>query len=369
MNRTQPAVRRVSSRAGSLLALCLPVIVATGCTSEKPFAVINGTTVTQNEYLRTLERQQVQVQGGQPTNAERVVIDQIIGNKVVLKEADKAGVTPTDDQIDNYYKLQQKLFEQQVPGKTYENTMKEAGTTPEEIKSDMKVQLAETALYAKKMNIGEDEVKKAFESQSGQVGLPARVQLRLILTNPGSPEFDQAKQQLASGKDFNEVAKQINPPQLKATGGLVAQATPLATIAPKYQPQVQQLVEGKFFGPIDFQLAPGQPQQKAWIKVERRLPAFNVPYESAAPLVRRALVQQKLQDPANQKVRDEILALKLQAQFQPTDPMHGGVWDAIKKTAQDAGIGKNSGPALPGTTPAGAMPAGAPVAPGPAAKP
>ena len=323
-------------------AILCAAILAAGCSGEKPFARINGQVVSREEYIKALERQTVLVPGGQTTNAERLVLDQLVGNKVIVSEAAKLNAVPSDEDVTRFYDTQKKLFEAQFPGKSYEDSMKEQGTSPDEIKSDMKVQLSETNLYARRLNLTDKDVRDAYEraSAQGSVGLPARVQLRLIVAEPNSPDFQKAQQLLAEKKPFDEVSKTINPVQLRATGGLLPQATAINSIGVEYQAKVQQSAEGVSFGPVDFRLSAKQPPVKAWVKVEKRLPALNIPFEDAAALLRRQLVQVKLSDPANSKVRDEIMGYKVQAKFEPTDPSYSTVWDGLRKTAQDAGIGK-----------------------------
>ena len=66
---------------------------------EKPFATINGQVVSKDEYIKALERQTVLVPGGQTTNAERLVLDQLVGNKVIIGEAAKISAVPTDEDV------------------------------------------------------------------------------------------------------------------------------------------------------------------------------------------------------------------------------------------------------------------------------
>ena len=345
-----------------------------GCGSKDSFARVNGQVITKDEYIKALERQSVQVPGGaQPISAGRLVIDQLIGNKITLTEAAKANALPTDEEVNHYYDLQKQLFQNQVIGKTYEETLKEQGTTPEEVKINLKAELAESNLYAKQLKLDESEVRQAYDKAQGQIGLPARVQLRLILTAPNSPDFAKAKQMLDAKTPFETVAREVNAvPQLKTTGGLMPQTTPINTIAPSFQAKVQQSAEGTVIGPVDFSLAANQPPAKAWVKIEKKLPAFTIPFEDAAILVRKQLVQQKLLQPQNASVRNAIMNEKINAKFEPTDARYTTIWDSIRKSAQDAGVGKApvapaGGASAPGaTSPLGTMPAGA-GAPAPAA--
>lgn len=369
-----PLSRRPQQGAHTALAAALMAIgltLSAGCSGEKPFGKVNGNPITMEEYVKALERQQVAVPGGASTNAERLVIDQLIGNKIILDEASKTSALPTDAEITQYYEFRKRMFENQTPGKQFETVMKEQGSTPEEIKNEIKAQLAETNVYAKRLKVTDDEVRKAFESFKGEY-LPQRVQLRLIVTGAGSPEFNEAKKLLDAKTPFDEVAKKVNLPQLIGTGGLLPQATPVQQINVKYQNEVLKRPEGDSFGPVDFTLAMGTPPGKAWIKIEKKLPAFTVPYEEAKPDVLRQVVQQKIMMPDNAKVRDEIMALKLKATFEPSNPTYKDVWEAVKKQATDAGVGKlasgeTSSPAGGTMTAPAAAPGPATGAPAPAA--
>ncbi len=337
-----PLIRYPQQGTHAVLAATLMAIgltLSAGCSGDKPFGKVNGNPITQDEYIKALERQQVAVPGGTTTNAERLVIDQLIGNKIILDEASKAGALPTDADITQYYEFRKKLFENQFPGKMFETVMKEQGSAPEEVKNEIKVQLAETNVYAKRLKVTDEDVRKGFESFKGEY-LPARVQLRLIVTSPNSPEFNEAKKMLDAKTPFDEVAKKINLPQLKATGGLMPQATDIRQINAKYQNEVQKRSSGDYFGPVDFTIAAGSPAGKAWIKVEKKLPAFTVTYDEARPDVLRQVVQARILQPDNAKVRDEIMKMKLDAKFEPSNPTHMEVWTAVKKQAEDAGVGK-----------------------------
>ena len=335
--------------AGATVALA--TLLLSGCnTGPKTFAKINGQIVTEEEYLHQLERQTVAVPGGQPTNAERVVLDQIISNRVIMAEASRNGVLPSDEEVGKMFDVQKKLFVAQYPGKNYDDAMKEQGTTTEEIKSDLRVQLAETALYGKLLKLDEKEVREAYEKFRSAFGLPARVQMRLAVAAENSAEFAKIKADLASGKSFDAIAKESNPIQMRGTGGLLPQAVATNTLAPQMQAKISQTAEGKYFGPIDFQ----QKGVKAWVKIEKKLPEYSIPFEDAAPLVRRQLVQQKLQDPKNQSVKNDILQKKMQAKFESENKSYEAVWTAVKDTATKAGIGQSVPPPPVSANPAAA---------------
>jgi len=352
LNRLPSLFRPLAGTLTLAVAACLSVSLS-GCTGEKTFAKVNGQVITEKEYLHSLERQQVTVSQGQSTSAERLVLDQLIGNRIILAEAAKLDCLPKESDITAVYNVQKKLWEAQLPGKEYEKTMAEQGATPEDIKSDIKVTLAEANIFAKKLDLKEEEVKTIYSQARGQFGLPERVQLRFILTQANSPQFQQTKQLLAQGKDFVEVAKTTNPPQLRGTGGLEPQTRPVASFASVIQAQIKKTPEGKFFGPVPFALGQNQPPAQAWVKIEKKMPALALSYEEAQPLVRRQLAQVRVLQPENAKVRQQLIDLKLDAKFEAQQKEYNTVWSAYKDQAKQAGLGAN--PTAP-TTPTTAIP-------------
>lgn len=352
--------RRATRPLPSVALLAATVLFGAGCSKDN-FAKVNGQVISKDEYIQALERAQVVVPGAQQPgasspqtiNAGRYVLDQMVGKKVVQAQAAKMGVMPTDADVQKAFEAQKRLFQQQNPGKSFEDAwMKEQGMSEAQIKEDMRSQMTETNLLAKEMNITEDELKKAYEQYKSQLGLPERAQLRMIVAAAGSKEFSQAQKMLSAKTDFTEVARQVNPPAFKSTGGLMPQA--VATTGPGLPPawtaKIKQTAEGGHFGPVDWPAAPGQ---KAWIKVEKKFPAFTLPYEDAKVYLKQQMVRARLADPKNARVRQNIMDMKLQAKFESSDPKYQTMWSAVKEAARNAGMAQEPTAAAPVT----AMPA------------
>ncbi len=330
------------SAGAAAAALCAAaaaiVLLAAGCGSKDNFAKVNGQAISKDDYIKALERAPVTIAGSQQSiPAGRWVLDQLIGNKIVMAEASRLGVAPSDADVQQRFDLQKRLMEQQMPDKTFEAAMKEQGTTPEEIKEQLRQQLAETRLLASRLQIKEEQIKSAYEKQKAALGLPERVQLRVIMAAPGN-EFAQAQKMLQAKTDFVEVARQYNPPQLKASGGLSPQPALITQYPPQWQAKLKQTKEGEYFGPV---AAPGQPQ-KIWIRVEKKMPAFSLSYEEAKPLLLQSLVQQELADPKNVGVQRSVMDLKMKADFTATEDRHQKMWQAVKQQAEAAGLGQET---------------------------
>ncbi|MGC4045844.1 MAG: SurA N-terminal domain-containing protein [Armatimonas sp.] len=329
----------------------LATLSLTGC-GDKPALTVNGQAISKDEYLKLLERTTVSVPGGQQAKAERLVLDQIVSNQIILSEAGKAGLLPSDQDVSRTYDVQKKLMEAQQPGKSYEQELAKQGMTPDELKADLKVQMAETNLYARKMNLGENDVKAEYEKNKANIGLPARTQMRLIILQPNSPQVAQATEMLKGGKAFEEVAKTINEPSLLQTGG--ERVIFDTQLPPSVKAAVDKAKDGDTLGPISWpitpQNVPGQPPTPAttltaWVKVIKKLNAFALEYADAAPILRRDLVRQKIMDPANAAKRDEVLKIKMQATLDSDDKGRLVVWEDIKKVAKEMGVGETKPPA------------------------
>lgn len=328
-------------------SLAMTSLLMAGC-GEKPFAKVNGQVITKDEYIHGLEQTMAVAGPNATVPAGRLVLEQLIGKKVILAEAAQLGVVPTDDDVNKTYRYQKEMLENSQPGKNFEEELQKQGTTAEALKESLRAQLSEVAVLIKQLNLSEDKVKQFYTLHHDEFGLPARVQLRMVLVQPGSPEFAAAQKQLADPKNFTEkAARDLNIiPALKVSGGLQVLAT--QALPPNAAGKVQQAAPGQVIGPIDWALPNGA--AKAWLKVEKKLPPYNVPIEDALPIVRLRVVQelQGSNDPKFSQVRNDIMKKKFAASFESNEAVYQTMWSALKQNAQDAGIGQEpKAPAVP----------------------
>lgn len=333
MNFTHLIHARRHSTPLAVVAVAALLTVAAGCARDRMFT-INGQVVTKDEYIRALERQTV-TQGRSQTTALRAAVESLVDNQVVLAEAAKDNVMPSKDQVTRYYNTQKEVFLAANPGKDYEKAMADEGTTPEDLQAQMSIELAEAAVYARRLNITDGDVRTAYNqaSQRGGFGLPRRVRLRLVM--PASPaEFADAQKALSQpNADFNAVAARINPPQLKVEGGLLPNPLPVSGLGPAMATRFDQTAEGAFFGPVPFQVRGGTKPLQVWIKVDKKLPGLGIPFADAQDMVRIQLVQLKLRDAAGQPARQALMQETLDASFD-ADPRYVTVWNAMKVSKQ-----------------------------------
>lgn len=320
------------------------LLLASGAVPRAAFAQdalarVNGVAITRDEYLRALEQVPVTVATGNGTSARvqagQVVLDQLIGRKIVEGEAAKRGVAPTQAEVERRYVTQTRLLQQQMPGVSVEDALRRQGASAESIKTELRYQMSETNLLAREMNLSEDAIKKAYETNKTQIGIPARVQLRIVAPQ-NAAQVGQAQKMLGAKTDFVQVAKQINPPSLQATAGMMARPIPVSDLPPAWRAKAQQASEGASFGPVEWPAGQNRPASRVWIRVERKFAPVPLSFEDAKPLVKQQLVQARLADPQNQKLRRDIAAKKLNARFEASDPRYQALWESLRRASQSA---------------------------------
>lgn len=331
-------------RSLSLLA----ALAAASPVFAQDFARVNNQVITREEYIRALEQIPVTLPGASaPIDAGRLVLDQLVAKKIVLDEAAKRGVLPSDADVQKRYDLQKRLVEGQMPGRSLETMMAAQGTTPKLIKDEMRYQMAETNLVAKEIGLSEDDVKKAYESAKAQIGLPERAELRVIAPQSAG-DFGEAQKQLQSKTAFAKVAQQFNSPSLRASSGLMPQPIPVTAMPPAWQNKVKQMPAGSVFGPVEWPSSnKSQPPARMWIRIEKTYPALVVSYDEAKPLVKEQIVQSRLADPKNEKLRQLIARRKSEAKFQASDPRYQALWEDLRRRAAQTQPSQTSaGPSL-----------------------
>jgi len=350
-----PILRRTAVAASLAMSFAL-----VGCGGDDSYFKINGQVVTKDEYVRKLERQQLSLPNGMSVGVQQYVLDQLVSNRVMQAEAAKMGVSPTEEQINLLYNAQKDLYENRTPGKTYTQYLAKQGVTAEEVREDMRGQLAESNVYGKLMNITEDDVRKEYDRAKDSLGLPPRTQMRMILVPPKSPLIDKiataVKEAAGDAKKFENAAAELNGiPELKSVRGL--QVVPNSQVPAAISGQVLAAAEGTVLGPVDWPVGPNQ-SLKAWVRIERKLPAFQLPTDQGMAAVRFGLVQQRAVLPENAQYRNRIMKQKLDSKFETSSDEVKTVWEGILEQAKEMRMGEDGAEGS----------AAAPAAPAPAGK-
>lgn len=355
--RSIPLKRSMNSRMTFAAAgAAFTALALAGCGGESSYFTVGGQQVSKDEYIKKLERQPVSLPNGASLTTEQYVVDLIVSNRIIMAEAAKMGVTPSDGDVDMLYNAQKSRFENINPGKTYDTQLAKQGITAQEMKDDIRGQLAEANVFAKLIKFNENEVKMQYTKMKDMMALPPRTQVRLILRDPKNMGDSESVVKAAGtdAKKFEAAAKQLNIiPELTQTAGL--RVLPNASIPKSVASKVEAAAEGTIIGPVDWVISPTQ-SFRGWIRVEKKIAAFSLPPDQEMAFVRLGLIQQKAMEPANVGLRTQILKQKGTISFDTKDAGVSAVWSGIKETANEI-----QAPLQATGAPAGMPAAGAPA--------
>jgi peptidyl-prolyl cis-trans isomerase C len=197
-------------------------------------AKVNGKPIDATLFNQEVDKL---TQGGQRTIPEerlsrlkQSVLDRLIEDELLRQEEEKQGITVTQEESDKEFEKYRARFKTE---EQFQNYLKYGKTTVEEIRKRLDSALALNKLLEKlgKLNISEEEVKKAYESGIKAYTEPEQVHAMHILIkvaeNAPQNEVEAAKKKamdilakLKKGADFQELAKQYSDdPGTKEKGG------------------------------------------------------------------------------------------------------------------------------------------------------
>ncbi|MCL5935489.1 MAG: peptidylprolyl isomerase [Firmicutes bacterium] len=272
--------------------LVVVMVLLAGCSSNV-VATVNGEKITRDSLDKKVDQVKAnfEQQGAKFTGSQgqkmlealrQQTLDQMIQETLILQQARKEGVLPTDKEIQDKIALIKKSFS----GDQFKKLLDQYKMTENDLKDLVLVQFAQQNLMnkvAKDVKVTEDDARKYYEQNKSQFDQPEKLQVRqiLIAVNDGSNPHAGAKRndaearaeaeklikELRSGKDFAALAKEkSDDPGTKANGGLYVFARGEAV------PEFEQAA---------FALKPGQITEKPVktkygyhiIKLEKIIPA------------------------------------------------------------------------------------------------
>lgn len=183
--------------------------------------------------------------------------------------------------------------------------------------------------------VTEEEMKKAYDTESAKVAQTERVRARHILV-ASEQEAKQVRARLEKGEKFEDLAKQYSLDGSKEYGGDLGYFT-----APEMVPE---------FSKAAFALKPGEVSQPVktdfgWhvIKLEDRKMGGAQPYDQVKTAIRNILLRKKTQE--------KIISLRLQSKVELKDPDLQKFAEEARKLRQKAIQQKKDGTAPQGDQP------------------
>jgi peptidyl-prolyl cis-trans isomerase SurA len=346
-------------------------------------ATVNGKNVMLSEVDRLISQQfqgqQSKLSPLELAQARLQVLDTLIQKEVLFQRAEKEGLLPKDDEINqflNELKQQSGMTEEE-----FQKKLKEQGQTVEMIRDEARKQKAIQKLQDQvnaKITVRDEEVQDFYNNNKQRFVNPRGVGLASIVVDPGdNGAQDDAKNeteakvkidgiytQLKTGADFATVARARSEDATNARGGDLGFATEDELKQNGFPPA---LIE-QFFGPMQVgsYTAPVLFPNKRWyiFKLQsKQLQNENLTFDS--PGVRQQITQ------ALTDQRKQILnAALLEVAMAEAKIINNLASDMLAKPEMMSGMRQ----ATPGTTgsPAAATPAAGPASsatPQPSASP
>ena len=183
---------------------------------NRTIATINGDPIVGSEYYRRMEflpgvgKMSNQAFFEAPPGF--LTLEQLITERLVLQLAKQKGVYPSDPEVEAELKARQ----EDDPG--FLAAWTKGGHTPEELKKQVRYELAQFKIQSFGITVTDQEVDKFYKDNPTMYTNPKQVKLRVIVVNDAAAKTTVDKE-LGAGKAFADVAKQYSTDASKAIGG------------------------------------------------------------------------------------------------------------------------------------------------------
>lgn len=230
--------------------------------SQTIIVSVNGDNITRDSLFGEMQN----IVGAQ-------TMRKMIQNKLQMQYAQKLGLAPTDPQVDaEYAKISQRP--------NFLLAMTQSGLSPGDIKGNLRLQMAETAVISQGVTVTDADAEKYYQMQAdpanpkSQFYRPGAVSLRAIAT-PTLPLAQRALAELAAQTPFELAATTYSVDTSKSNGGLLAPLSfgrsPLHA-DPALEKRIFGMKVGDQIGPVFF-------AKQWWIfRCQDKAPSATIPY-------------------------------------------------------------------------------------------
>jgi peptidyl-prolyl cis-trans isomerase SurA len=173
-------------RLVALLLVALPMLSATAY-AQQVVVIVNGDPIT---ALDIEQRSKLTQLSTHKTPSRQEVLDELINEKLKVKEAKRWGLEITDAEVDQAYG--QMASRMRLTPDQLTQQLARAGVYPSTLKSRIRADMAWPQLvrgrYSGSLQIGEKDILTATEPKPDDVGYDYTLRPILFIVPPGSPE-------------------------------------------------------------------------------------------------------------------------------------------------------------------------------------
>ncbi len=334
MKRLKKFIAVIAIAAISATAMGCKMIEKTPEAIQKTvLATVGNETITKGDLDKEIGAQLKQQFGDdyetnskvadQVKQAKQQGLSNLVTEKILLQEADKLGLKPSDDELNskvddtiNQYKAQYSEEGQ------WESVLEQNGLTEDQLRDLIKNSSIEQAVQqdiVKDVTVTDDDAQAEYDKNKDSqysTGAGANVAHILIAekASDGSVDFDASlkkandiKAQLDAGADFATLAKEYSTdPGSKDKGGdLGFQAYNTTQLVPEFVDGFKNLKEGEISAPVKSQYG------YHIIKATGLKAAQVTPFDQVKDQIKSTLLQQKQGDAFNSKIAEWKSDLKV----------------------------------------------------------
>ncbi|OFX15765.1 MAG: hypothetical protein A2Z18_10435 [Armatimonadetes bacterium RBG_16_58_9] len=310
----------------TLVALAAATLLLVGCSGKKTIVSVNGDNVKTSEFRTRLESIPVKSALGTNIPAGRYVIQQIVIEKLMAQLAEKEGVAPTKEQIDDKISQYQKATKMKLDSKRRE-----------ELKRQIAVEQAKINLITKGVKITDEQVKQAYDEamklKPNPLERPEQVFISAIMTKTKDTIY-KAYDLLNNKTDFGAVAMQLSDdPNTKQTGGKVNWvARKTQGVPDNICEKAFSLTVGKYSEPFKIM----DEGQETWLilRADRRRPAKISKFDEVKDSMKEQMAMQ--QGMQKTDLAEKYAKFLKNAKIEVTVERYKDVPTEMKKSAKEA---------------------------------
>jgi peptidyl-prolyl cis-trans isomerase SurA len=196
---------------------------------DRIVAVVNDDLITLSELKESEKKTSARPDSPGAPKDERDVLEQMIEQKLLEQEARKMGISVTDREVDSAIEGVKKQFN--LTDEQLNEVLKKQNLTPEAFREQWRTQILSNKVVGTQVKgqiaVTEDEIKKYYEENYGEVQSGKEVRIAHILITFDSPDEEEKARNLAfevarranEGEDFGELAKRYSKDTLSAGRG------------------------------------------------------------------------------------------------------------------------------------------------------
>lgn len=188
-------------------------------------AVVNDDVITLSEFEKRLPDKNVKITPQQ----EKTILDQMIEQKLLEQEADKAGIKVSESEVDQG--IQNVIGKFNLTDEQMKQVLAKENLTPEQFREQWRLQILSQKLIGAKLQgqlaVTEDEIEEYYKANYGSDERVDEVKIAHILITPdaagGEAQAKQRAEEVAemakSGEDFAKLAREYSNDTISSVKG------------------------------------------------------------------------------------------------------------------------------------------------------